>query len=140
MFAQRATQLDPQPDTNPVHQTGGDVDRARRWRRRSMGLLGGAFASTLALTGLSGLAHAELVPCDPLDCPTGPLYAPEQVSVGLDRDFGRAEQEAEDQAAAACPYSHTYDVVRVHFEQRPGGRWEYTLTYRCESPAYDPWP
>ena len=105
-----------------------------------MGLFGGAFASTLALTGLSGLAHAELVPCDPLDCPTGPLYAPEQVSVGLDRDFDTAQQEAEDQAAAACPYSHTYDVVRVHFQQRPGGRWEYTLTYRCESPAYDPWP
>ena len=68
------------------------------------------------------------------------MYAPVQVATGVDRDFDTAAEEAEDQAAAACPYSHTYDVVRIHFEQRPGGRWEYTLTYRCESPLYDPWP
>ena len=46
-----------------------------------MGLAGTfATAATLAVTGLSGAAHAELVPCDPLDCPTGPVYAPEQIA------------------------------------------------------------
>lgn len=139
MRATRSAQLD---TTRAGHeQTVDHIDRSRRWRRRSVGLAGTfATAATLALTGLSGAAHAELVPCDPLDCPTGPVYAPEQIAVGLDRDFDTAADEAETQAAATCSYDHTYDVVRVRAPQRPGGRWEYTLTYRCHSPLYDPWP
>lgn len=130
-----------QPDVNRAGQgqTDTHIGRSRRWRRRALGLAG-AFAATLAVTGLSGVARAELVPCDPIDCPTGPVYAPEQVAVGVDRDLDVAADEAEAQAGATCAYDHTYDVVRVRALQRPGGRWEYTLTYRCNSPLYDPWP
>lgn len=88
----------------------------------------------------TGPTNAELVPCDPIDCPGGPVYAPAQVAIGVHRDLARAQERAEDQAAATCSYDHTFDVVRVQPTLRADGKWEYRLTYRCHSPAYDPWP
>jgi hypothetical protein len=130
---------DDQPEQADHDHTDTHTGRSPRWRRRAVGLVG-ALAATFAVTGLSGVARADIVPCDPIDCPTGPVYAPEQVAIGIDRDFDDAAEEAEAQAAVTCVYDHTYDVVRRRSDQRPGGRWEHTLTYRCNSPLYDEWP
>ena len=93
-----------QPDVNRAGQDQADthIGRSRHWRRRALGVAG-TFAATLAVTGLSGVARAELVPCDPIDCPTGPVYAPEQVAVGVDHDLDDAADEAEARQQPRAP-------------------------------------
>ena len=109
--------------------------------RRLRAIVGAIVASALALTVLPGVAYAELVPCDWLDCPGAPVYAPEQVAIGRDRLLEVAQAEAEESAAATCPSGGgAYDVVRVKPYLLPHGSWRFTLTYRCESPGYDPYP
>ena len=98
-------------------------------------MLAGAGLATMAALAVStapAFAQADTRPCDPFDIDCNPLehQPPQYVAVGVDVDFDRARDEAEDQAAAHCP-GHSFDVVKVRIGAQ-GNAVKYTLTYICD--------
>jgi hypothetical protein len=100
--------------------------------RRALLLLATTFAAAAMSSVVApGPAGAVLVPCDPiLNCPEEPVPPREWVAVGLDRNLGRAYDEAVADAENSCP-GHAYTTVRLRLELQDDDVWKATLTYYC---------